>query len=217
MSKETLIEVLDGDDLVGIDLLGLDLVKIEDRNEDQCRKTCIESAVVEDKSTVHCRSGGADDRTDKACDHTVFEAIASCNGAEARCEGKTVDVCLRCKRPRNIKLCDGADRADKREEYRISKHDGRHVFGILTVCREGECREYDSCGCTGKSGGRGERGDQGGQKADQIKIDQNAKSVNAKIDQTEGYAEFICKIQAVARAGKQLFVIAEAFSVKQEA
>ena len=75
----------------------------------------------------------------------------------------------------------------------------------------------DSCGCTGKSSGRGERGDQGGQKADQIKIDQNAKSVNAKIDQTEGYAEFICKIQAVARAGKQLFVIAEAFSVTQEA
>ena len=45
-----------GENFIVIGLFGGNVVKIKYGNENDCRKTCIEAAIVKNESAVHCRS-----------------------------------------------------------------------------------------------------------------------------------------------------------------
>lgn len=216
LHNQILFKALDGMDLIGVDLFGLDLIKVKDGDEDDRGKTCVKAAVIQHESAVHCRRGGADDGADKPCDHTVFKAVASRNGAKSRGKGKTVDVCLGGKGPGNIRSRDQTDAANQSEKRGIAKGDGRNVFGMLTVCREGQCGKGHAHGGARKAYSLRQEGEDGRKPEDDVQIGENTKAVNAEIDQTQRHSEFVGEIQAVSCAGGQLSVIAKASAVAKE-
>jgi len=120
MRHKTLFVSFYFEDLVAIHVIGFDLIEIENWNDNKCGESCVKSAVIEDEAAVHCRGGCADDGTDKTCQNAVFEAVAACDGAKTRSEGKTVYICLSLERPRNGSTRNGAECTDDGKKNSIS-------------------------------------------------------------------------------------------------
>ena len=166
---------------------------------------------------MHGRSGGADDGADKSRKHTDLPAVFARERTKTRGEGDAVDIALCGKRPRHVHAADEADGGNDGEQQRVSHRDGPDVARMLTVCREGECREGDAHGGAREADALRQEGEDLGQDEDHVEISEDAESVNAHVDKAHGHAEFIQKVRAVARAVQKLRVAAEAEAIEREA
>ena len=87
---------------------------------------------------------------------------------------------------------------------------------MLTVRREGERGKDNTDGRSCKSYALGQEGEYRGKPECNIEIRENAQTVDAEVDKTQGHSELVREVQAVAGARRELSVILEALAVKEE-